>query len=442
MKENSIDCKLNEDILTFKDIKKEIITSQKNKNELKLISGYDISDKNKSRVCDYVKCNFKCNGKINWETINIDDKTFNKEIIYYDIHITQKYIMSYFKNNNVGVLNDLKKKIKVKDEKILYFALNNLVKNKILFKNDNNRSGYIIYKSDKYVFQPDDISDEKITINERSQKRQQRNKNINITNINTVNNKFLIKDRLCNVKEEIDDNLDLNSILESKYIDILYKIKFNQKKESSILEKYEKYEDYIWDIIIDNMRKKELLQLYKNIIEKKLNSETQTKIIKSLNKSYLVIFNKNKEVISLYNYYEDVFMCLNQNKTKIIKCSPISNSKYIDILNSKIDKEKNKKNKSGGYYSIRKNETIYKIKDLDKLGSGNKVTGTACIGTSTITNKKLIKFINKYNKNILEKNLYYSNNSLCIIYQILLRDLNDKDNIYFLRPGLYNYLSN
>ena len=125
----------------------------------------------------------------------------------------------------------------------------------------------------------------------------------------------------------------------------------------------------------------------------------------------------------------------------MIKCNPISNSKYLDILKSKIDNNNNKDNKSYGYYSIKNNEAIYKIKDLDKLESGNKVKGTSCLGTSTITNKKLNKFINKFDSNILSKDeFYYPNNSLCIIYQLILRNLNDKENIYFVRPGLYNLI--
>ena len=73
--------------------------------------------------------------------------------------------------------------------------------------------------------------------------------------------------------------------------------------------------------------------------------------------------------------------------------------------------------------------------------SGNKVKGTSCLGTSTITNKKLNKFINKFDSNILSKDeFYYPNNSLCIIYQLILRNLNDKENIYFVRPGLYNLI--
>ena len=98
MKENSLDCNLNEKILSFKDINKNIITSDKSFNGTKLIK-YDIGDKPFSRLCDYGECNFKCSTKINFDTVN--DSTFNKEILYYEIHIMKKYIVEYFKKNSI-----------------------------------------------------------------------------------------------------------------------------------------------------------------------------------------------------------------------------------------------------------------------------------------------------------------------------------------------------
>ena len=62
-------------------------------------------------------------------------------------------------------------KLDIKNKEILYFALNNLVKNKIIFKGKKNREGYLIYKSNHYIFQPDDIKDEKILTEERTKKK-------------------------------------------------------------------------------------------------------------------------------------------------------------------------------------------------------------------------------------------------------------------------------
>ena len=132
-------------------------------------------------------------------------------------------------------------------------------------------------------------------------------------------------------------------------------------------------------------------------------------------------------------------MCLNENN-QLVNCSPISNGKYMDLLNSKISKYSKRNIKSLGYYSTKKNESIYKVKDLDKLELGDKIKGTTCIGTSTITNKKLIKFINKFDNSILKDDIYFSNSSLCMIYQLVLRNLNDKNIIYFLRPSFYNLI--
>ena len=43
--------------------------------------------------------------------------------------------------------HNIKNVLQIEYEEILYFALNDLVKNEILFKGPNNRLGKIIYKS-------------------------------------------------------------------------------------------------------------------------------------------------------------------------------------------------------------------------------------------------------------------------------------------------------
>ena len=124
---------------------------------------------------------------------------------------------------------------------------------------------------------------------------------------------------------------------------------------------------------------------------------------------------------------------------KLNNCNPIASGKYLDILKTKQDNFKEKKIYEYGYYSIKKEETIYKIKDLDRLKKGEKVKGSSCKNTSSLKNEKLIKFINKFDKNILQyEDDNYTNQNLCLIYQLILRKMNDKENIYFIRPSLYN----
>jgi hypothetical protein len=157
-------------------------------------------------------------------------------------------------------------------------------------------------------------------------------------------------------------------------------------------------------------------------------------------------------------------MCYNNNKLE--KCSPIKNNEYKTLLNKKMKEFGKRKINYYGFIEIINNEIIYKITNLDIKTS----KGTSCINTSTITNKKLLKFIKNIdndniikplitddykidilnNKKLLKSNYAikkasnkkeFSKTNLCIIYQLLLRKLNTKENIYFIRPSIYKQLN-
>ena len=103
IKENSVDCKLNENILSFKNIKKTIQIPDTRLSK-KIIENFDISDKNNSKICDYMDCNIKCN--INLEKDELDEKTFNKNILENDIKTLQEHIkLFYFEYFNCSFLS-------------------------------------------------------------------------------------------------------------------------------------------------------------------------------------------------------------------------------------------------------------------------------------------------------------------------------------------------
>ena len=452
MKENSIDCNLNEEILSFKNINKNILTSDKSVSGSKLIK-YDIGDKPFTRLCDYGKCDFKCSNKVSFD--NINDSSFNKDIMYYEIYIMRKYITEYFKKNNIATLKKIKNDLQIENIEILSFALNDIVNDKTIFRNGENRLGYLIYKSNSYIFQPNDINDEKILLKERKQSKVSRPKRVDITNIEPVNTKYIVPNSKAVIKN--DNTQDINRLILSKYEDTANQLKFNDE----ILEKNIKY---IWDIIIDNLNHNELLQLYSSIFKNSLDIIYLKNIKKSLNRSYLYINDSNKNILALYDYFDETYVCYTNNKLE--KCSPIKNNEYMSYLNKKIKEFNTRKINYYGFIEIINNEIIYKIRNLDIKTS----KGTSCINTSTITNKKLLKFIKNIdndniikplitddykidtlnNKELLKSNYAikkatnkkeFSKTNLCIIYQLLLRKLNTKENIYFLRPSIYKLVN-
>ena len=95
-----------------------------------------------------------------------------------------------------------------------------------------------------------------------------------------------------------------------------------------------KNKKYIWDILIDNLNHNELMQLYRSIFKDKLDSIYFKNIKKSLNRSYLYISDSNKNIVALYDYFHDIYMCYDDNK--LDRCSPIKDNQYKSNLNNKI----------------------------------------------------------------------------------------------------------
>jgi len=452
MKENSIDCNLNEEKLSYKNINKTIITSDSSSNGNKMIK-YDIGDRDYTRMCDYGKCNFKCKTKVNLDDTT-NDNTYDKEILYYDINVMKKYLMEYFKKNNSGSIEKLKNEIDTKYYDLIYFALNDLVNNKILFKNNKGRLGYIINRSNLYIFQPKDIEDNKILLKERLNKSKLIPKKIRITELEkpeiNKNNKSIKSDKVSNnLNNVISTKKDINTLYKLKYKSILLELK-RDEKDTGFIENNKKY---IVDMIIDNLEEKNLLELYADLLNEKIDKDYLDEIKKSLKRAKLLIMdNKDKNKIeSIYNYYNDTFICKVNGKIEV--CSPNKYNQYKEKLKNKIIKfKKNKEIINNGFIQIKNSKIFNKIIDLDKKDGEKKVSGTVCLTTSTINIGKITKFIGIYDKQreytkITEKNNFqllnreknkYNKINLCTIYQLLLRKSNDKEKIVFSRPLIYN----
>ena len=449
MKKNSIDCNLNNEVSSFKDIYRNLIPSQKNNGALKIVKSYNISDRSYSRICDYMKkCEIECNKNIT-SNKKLDKTTYNKNSLDYDIQVIKQYIIGFYKIHNIANISDLINELDIKNKEILYLALNDMINNKLLFKNSNNRIGYLIYKGNNYIFQPTDIDDEKILLNERLKNKIDRPRKIDITNIDVTEKKKKRRTKIVKTEVVLNYNDILNNDIE-KIINLL----LLDNTEIEI------YSEYIWDIYIDSLSENELLQLYNNIFKNNYNTENLNNLIKSLGNA-LLIFKNNNDIVAYYNHFKknnEAFLCIEDNK--LVNCSPLQINKYKNELNKKI-KELNKiklptiskSNNLKSYYAFmdynkKTNNIIFKIKNLIKISENKSVKGSECIsGTSDIKIDIFIKkFIKKYNKTIIKdkyivgvkesgKKIKYKKENLCLIYQLVLRKMrNDNNELYILRP--------
>jgi hypothetical protein len=421
IKNNAIDCNLNIEGNRFINLNPiRILTSRG-----RLIEKYNINDKNGSRVCNYDKCEMKCDKEV--KINNIDGNTYKREFIDYDINIIIKYLRKFLKEKSEMTIEDIYDKIDIKNKEILYFALNKLVTKKIKFRGINNREGYLIYRKNYYIFQPIDIKDEKILKKERDMKKISRSKKI-------------ILDKLSKNKkdEEINDSKFNKDYIENNLEKLRNLVMFTEKE-------FNEEEKIFYDILVDGLNEQDFEVMVRNVLNKKLDEEIIKKLKSSLKRGYYMLDDDN----IIYSPFKNKFVC--KNGKKIEDCNPIQETQNKKKLKDKLKIYKNANILDYGYLELIDGIQEFKLKDLEKLKNKKQVTGTKCVGTSTINVDKLLGFIKEINKDVIKsqdvlsekfQKKKYNKPNLCVLYQYVLRKETKEDKIYFARPILRLYKNN
>mgnify|MGYP003971430355 CR=1 FL=1 len=215
-------------------------------------------------------------------------------------------------------------------------------------------------------------------------------------------------------------------------------------------EEFEKNEEYIYDILVDNLNENDYKRLINNVLKINIDKDIYNKIISSLESGLYI--QKNDKII--YNHYTDIFYCINDNR--IEKCSPIQDKTNRKLLKKSLENIKKNINIDRLGYLDKNKSDIYpalKIIDLKKKIENKRVSGTKCKDTTTIKVKDIEKYINQYekdynetilkNKNELIKKFNkkkYTKINLCLLYQLILRKKNNNKNLYFTRPIINNFI--
>ena len=477
LKENSIDCNLNKESLIY-DINKLNISFDIETSQGKLIKSYKIGDRDYSFICGFNKCISKCNPNIDTsKNFVLDESTFNNKFVVDDINLYKKYISNLYKTKTNYTYEQIYKKLLDSyqiDKYILSNALDDMVINKYNV-NNNNKKGYLIYISDKYIFQNLQYSDIRMTIEERENEVYNKkylplnvlsknldkpeksvvihNETINkikskkytdiIDKINLEYNKnskiiyeYIIDYYIRNFNTK--DKLELSNILQDNNVDILIKNIIDTDNIPTIISTkiqtiYDKIHEminnikqYIIDSIIDRLNKEEFIELIEKLVKSKLESDIEKNCLESLNNA-LIIKKVDNTIKYYYNYFTNEFYCLKNNSFK--QCNPIDLSN-IDEYYTQIKKYKEE--------SLKKNTNSYiYIKDdmiQFKVRLNEKSNGFVCHLNSNFTNNNLIETINRVFPNFITEETLIKKATkinLCYIFEILSRYLNSNK---FQRP--------
>ena len=423
LKENSIDCNLTKDVLTRAQSTRDIITSQNISTTIR------IGDIKNSNECDYQNCEIVCKPfvKITKEEIK------NKNFIEYETDYTKKFIKFYLNKSknlyfNLDEIKDFYKKNINENLEILYNALYQLESKKEVFK-IKEVSGYLIYRSSYYIFQPILIDNTKITILDRQSKHKSLPEKVSL--------KRHIKKTIVPENNIIVPNININSKINSN---ILNRI-IDDSGLNQLLNTFEKSKIFktvnlkiIYSMAFDRLSAENRDILLRHIA---MGSDIDKNFKEALKTNKLYIF-KNDSLVSYYDIFETKdrkYKTFNMNKLIFETSNVFDDIEYkkdfynnvnIYIRNKEIDKH--------GFVDIDQKNKKLSIKIYDNVNIKKKSTGTSC---SFYNKANLIELFKIFKIDITIVKL--KKTEICDTYEYLLRKENNGI-IRFLTTDIQVYL--
>jgi hypothetical protein len=176
MKEIAVDCLLNIGQTNFTVDK--LLTMEKNKDiSLKLASNkeiiYKIGDRPFTEICDYMdNCNFTCSPNVQVSEDQVNENTYNEEHSKMNYAAIVKRLRQLYREQAFykrDTLISLINVLKVYPIQHIDYALSKFIDNKNELLNDQyGRPGFLINSGQYYAFQPVELTDETVSILDRS----------------------------------------------------------------------------------------------------------------------------------------------------------------------------------------------------------------------------------------------------------------------------------
>ena len=477
LKENAVDCILNIGQTNFTIDKLDSILQNKN-IQINLSSGktieYKIGDRPFTEICDYMQeCEYKCRANIEVNENNIIEENYNIDYLKVNniklvskIKELFKEKVFYKRNELINLINI----VKIYPPEQIFYALTTLIKNKNDYLVDKyGRLGNLINKGEYYLFQPIEITDENISIFERTTPVEYKRKDVLLE----VPSKIIPEEEIKKYKKTQKINEDIReeiineeNKINSNYINILEKIysnynivfgdtapiiktgeknyykhayyvidhlNINYEIEIEILKKYIVYHNL--DMLLLNDKIDLLKFLYADYRQK--HDSKYNEIIMIIEKYFaqrlLYEHNRTGIILNKENTWKLYVKEVEDNKNAWVEAEP-DDYNYFDKQIDKLDVPDNKINQIVGFVNMFKNgEMVFKIKDINQ--SRNNI-GARC-GDST-TKGDVIKLLNK----LLENNTYTDSTELlhyglCVVIEMLMRyftEIGRKGKIYYITP--------
>lgn len=370
LKNSAIDCMFNKNNFNIEtDITLTVKTSQG-----KTIKNVPIKSKKNNIQCSPIK-----------KQQEIDISTFNKSFYGAEIEELSKKIAKLFLDKHFFTFDDIIDKLGkgACELDVLMYTLQNMIDTKYPIKqNESNIEGYVIYRSNIYMYQPKGTTDTFMPLKSR-----QNYKPIKQTKLHIVD---LVPD---------DSNEPVNApfILDESINEIKNSLKLDNSKIST---------QVLYDFVIDRLDFKVQVELVKNVIK-------ESYIYNSLKSSHVLIELVDKVWIRNIHVNPCTYHYLENDTLKLVSMRELNNANIAEL---KMDRS----TKLKGYLDI---ASKFKLLDIEKANSN----GFVCSQTSTLKIDELRKNIHALIPNL---NLELKKPKLCELYELVLR--HEKDS--FARP--------
>ena len=293
-----------------------------------------------------------------------------------------------------------------------------------LFDNENTR-GYLIYRSNKYIFQPFNSSDKRMTLEQRETPNEVKNRvRLDLSVLKSKIDHEQAKHVKNNSKVSDDEVQDVEFSSVFGYIEEMYNNFFETYGVYSVNKK--KYEKFVIDSIIDKLSKLNYIKLFKEIA-RIYNNNGESDIIyknclRSLIEADVIIFEDTKaeKIKYFYNYYDGEIYCI-RSDGDFKRCSPLDInkiSKQIISIKAKMTNDLEETVKGHVDVSGVVGNGDFKVRDNPKS------TGYVCWKTSSLSLNDLKERITSFDKDIKFDNLIKKD--ICLLYEIILRSQGKK----------------
>jgi len=167
LKRFAMDCNLRSHVTVLKGLTPRIqIDSQGTERIGDDGQGISIDDMDYTVLCDWMECEYTCEPEVEIEVGKIDDSTYDTFSAQYRESILQKRIQALFEKQPYYTYENFKNQLAKTGAPAIAIdmAIQSIVQNRLFRVHSGNQEGYILYKNNYFLFQPETYRDLKIPL--------------------------------------------------------------------------------------------------------------------------------------------------------------------------------------------------------------------------------------------------------------------------------------